>query len=201
MDFVLSLSLGIGLAAACGFRVFVPLLGISVAAHAGHLQLVEGMEWMSSWPALICFTTATVLEITAYYVPWLDNLLDTIASPSAVIAGSVATASVVQEMSPFLRWTLALIAGGGVACLIQTGTVGLRSTSSVTTAGLANFVVSTLELVMSVAVTIFSIVMPILTAIVVGLFVVAAWRIVAARSRGIGFQPVRQRKKPVPTQS
>src|SRR5205085_2217589 len=120
-------------------------------------------------------------EIAAYYIPWLDNLLDTIASPAAVIAGAVATASVVQEMSPFLRWTLALIAGGGIACLIQSGTVGLRSASSVTTGGLTNFLVSTLELVMSVVVSILSIVVPVITALFVALVVGVALRIVLAR--------------------
>lgn len=181
MELVLSVCLGIGLSAACGFRVFVPLLGIGVAAHAGHLQLAEGMDWMSSWPALICFAVATVVEIVAYYVPWLDNLLDTIASPAAVIAGAVATASVVQEMSPFLRWTLALIAGGGLAIVIQSATVGLRGASTTTTGGLGNFVVSTLELVLSVITTIFAIVLPILTALFVALLAGAALRIMLSR--------------------
>ena len=181
MDFVLSVCLGIGLAAACGFRVFVPLLGLSIAAHGGHVQLAQNMEWIASWPAMLCFLTATILEIAGYYVPWIDHLLDTVASPAAVIAGSVATASVVQDLSPFLRWTLALIAGGGLACLIQTATVGLRSTSTATTAGFGNFVVSTFELILSLAVTILSIVAPIATAMVIALLVGVAVRIVANR--------------------
>jgi hypothetical protein len=183
MELLLSICLGIGLAAACGFRVFVPLLGIGVAAHAGHLHLAEGMEWMSSWPALICFAVATVLEIVAYYVPWLDNLLDTIASPAAVIAGAVATASVVYDMSPFLRWTLALIAGGGLAIVVQSATVGVRGASTATTGGLGNFVVSTLELVLAIVTTILSIVLPIATALCVALLAVAALRIMLARGK------------------
>jgi len=183
MELVLSICLGIGLAAACGFRVFVPLLGIGVAAHAGHLQLAEGMEWMSSWPALICFAVATVLEIVAYYVPWLDNLLDTIASPAAVIAGSVATASVVYDMSPFLRWTLALIAGGGLAIVVQSATVGLRGTSTATTGGLGNFVISTLELILAIVTTVLSIVLPIATALCVALLAIAVLRIMLSRGK------------------
>src|SRR5262245_45624492 len=123
MELALSICLGIGLAAACGFRVFVPLLGVSMAALAGHVQLAEGVAWVGTWPALVCFLTATILEIGAYYIPWLDNLLDTIATPAAVVAGTIAMGSVVTDMSPLLKWTLALIAGGGTAGLIQSATV------------------------------------------------------------------------------
>src|SRR5256885_9777672 len=125
MEPVLSLLIGIGLSAACGFRVFVPLLVVSIASHTGHLHLSSGFEWMGSTAALIAFATATALEIAGYYVPWVDNLLDTIASPAAVIAGTLITASLVAGMSPFLKWTLAVIAGGGVAGLGQ-GTTGVR---------------------------------------------------------------------------
>jgi hypothetical protein len=181
MDIVLSICLGVGLAAACGFRVFVPLLLIGIAAKTEQLELASGMEWMATAPAVLCFFIATVLEIGAYYIPWLDNLLDTIASPAAVIAGAVATASVVKEMDPFLRWTVALIAGGGIAAVIQSGTVGLRSGSTATTGGLTNFLVSTLELAMSVVVSILSIVVPVITALVIALIVVVAARVLMSR--------------------
>ena len=173
MEFALSLCLGIGLSAACGFRVFVPMLGMSVAALAGHLTLSPGFEWIGTTPAFICFLAATSLEITAYYVPWLDNLLDTIASPAAVVAGTITVAATLAptpmatEMSPLLRWSLAIIAGGSIAGIIQFSTVGLRGTSTVTTAGLTNFVVSTGELILSVATTILAIALPILCILLV----------------------------------
>ena len=173
MEFILSLCLGIGLSAACGFRVFVPMLGMSVASMAGHLQLSHGFEWIGTPPAFICFLAATSLEIVAYYVPWLDNLLDTIATPAAVVAGTITLAAtvaptpMVSEMSPLLRWSLALIAGGSTAGIIQLSTVTLRGTSTLTTAGLGNFIVSTLELIMSVATTILAIALPIVCLLVV----------------------------------
>lgn len=181
MEIALSICLGIGLAAACGFRVFVPLLLIGIAAKTGHLELASGMEWMATAPAILCFFIATVLEIGAYYIPWLDNLLDTIASPAAVIAGAIATASVVHEMHPFLRWTVALIAGGGIAAVIQGGTVGLRSGSTATTGGITNFLVATLELLMSIVVSILSIIVPVITALVITLIVVVAARVLLSR--------------------
>src|SRR5947207_9549521 len=97
LETLLSVCLGIGLAAACGFRIFVPLLVTSLAAQTGHLTLAGGFQWIGTRPALVAFAVATVLEILAYYVPWIDNLLDVIAGPAAVTAGIVVTASVVTH--------------------------------------------------------------------------------------------------------
>lgn len=172
MDLALSICLGIGLAAACGFRVFVPLLGMSAAALAGQLELADGFAWAGTWPALACFATATVLEIGAYYIPWLDNLLDSMATPAAVVAGTIVTASVVTDMSPLMKWSLALIAGGGTAGLIQSATVALRGTSSLATVGAGNWVVATGELIASVATTILSILLPVLGLVLVVLLAI-----------------------------
>lgn len=165
MEVVLSVVLGIGLAAACGFRVFVPPLVMSIAALSGHLELARGFEWIGTWPALVAFAVATVLEIVAYYVPWLDNALDTIATPSAIVAGVIVTASCVHDMSPLLRWTLAVVAGGGVAGLVQLLTVKARAISSGLTLGFANWVVSTLEAISSVVLAVVTVLVPVVTAL------------------------------------
>src|SRR6266478_5410247 len=146
METFLSVCLGIGLSAACGFRVFVPLLVMSIAALSGHLTLAHGFEWIGSYPALVAFAVATSLEIAGYYIPWVDHLLDTVATPAAIVAGSIVTASFVTDVSPFLRWTLAVIAGGGAAGVIQASTVLVRGASTLTTGGLANPLFATAEL-------------------------------------------------------
>ena len=166
---IMGLLTGIGLSATCGFRVFVPLLIMSIAAHAGHLELAQGFEWIGSTPAIIAFSVATLLEVGAYYIPWLDNLLDTIATPAAAVAGIIVTASAVSGMSPLLQWSLAIIAGGGAAAVVQSTTVVTRGTSSVTTWGTANPVVSTLELILSIVSSILIICLPILTILLLGL--------------------------------
>jgi hypothetical protein len=114
-----SIALGISLSAACGFRVFVPFLVMSIAALAGTLPLSDGFAWVGTVPALVVFASATLVEVAAYYIPWVDNLLDTIATPLALVAGTVASASVLTDVSPVLQWTLAILAGGGSAGLIQ----------------------------------------------------------------------------------
>jgi hypothetical protein len=165
MELSIGILVGIGLAAACGFRIFVPLLGTSLAALSGHLELAPGFEWIGTPVAAAGFGTATLLEIVAFYVPWLDNLLDTLATPAAVVAGTIVTASTVVDISPFLKWTLAVIAGGGIAGTIQGGTVLLRGASTGTTGGVGNPVLSTIELVSSVVMTVLAVVVPIVAAI------------------------------------
>ena len=167
MEELLGVFIGIGLSATCGFRIFVPLLGMSIAHHAGALSFTNGFDWIGSWPATIAFSIAMVFEIAGYYIPWLDNLLDTIATPAAIVAGTIATASMVGDVSPFLRWTLAIIAGGGIAGLVQGSSVLVRGASTAHTAGLANPVVSTGELAASILGTLISIIFPIVSFILV----------------------------------
>lgn len=185
MDILLSICLGIGLSAACGFRVFVPLLVMSIAALSGHLHLAHGFEWVGTYPALIAFSVATALEITGYYIPWLDHLLDTVATPAAVVAGTVVTASMVSDMSPFMHWTLAVIAGGGAAGLVQGTTVTTRGASLMTTGGLANPVVSTLELAGSVVTSILSLFVPVLVVGLLGVFLLVVGTRLYRRARRV----------------
>ena len=178
MQITMGLIIGVGLAAACGFRVFVPLLGMSIASLAGHLTLAPGFEWIGTWPALVALATATVLEIAAYYLPWLDNLLDTVATPAAIVAGTIVTASQLGDLSPLLKWSLAIIAGGGVCGVIQTGTVVVRAASTGTTGGLGNVAVSSFELFASLLMTMLAIVLPIFgIVVVIAVFGAMAWQI------------------------
>ena len=165
METLLSLCLGVGLAAACGFRIFAPLLVMSIAANTGHLALAGGFDWIGTRAALIAFAAATVLEVLAYYVPWLDNLLDTAAVPIAVVAGVVVTASVVTDVSPLLRWTLAAVAGGGAAGATQSISTLVRSVSSFTTGGIGNPVVATAEAGGSLALSAMSLLAPVIAVI------------------------------------
>lgn len=169
MDIILGLVIGVCLSAACGFRVFVPLLIMSIANMSGHLELAPNFAWLGSWPALIALSAATIIEIAAYYVPWVDELLDTIATPAAIVAGTIVTASQLGALPPVLQWSIAAITGGGVSTVVQAGSVAARATSTITTGGFGNFIVSTIEDIGAFLVAIFAIVMPILCTIAVAL--------------------------------
>jgi hypothetical protein len=171
MDAIVAAIVGIGLAASCGFRVFVPLLVVSGASQAGYLPLADGFSWISTWPAFIAFGVAAIAEIGAFYIPWLDNVLDAIASPIAIVAGAVLFAAVAVDLDPFLRWSLAIIAGGGSAAVVQGGTVLTRAASTTTTAGIANFVVSTFETAAGFLFSIAAIVIPILALILLAILI------------------------------
>ncbi|MGD0816732.1 MAG: DUF4126 domain-containing protein [Verrucomicrobiota bacterium] len=168
METVLSIGLGIGLSAASGFRVFVPLLVMSIASLSGHLALAHGFQWIGTYPALIAFGVATCMEVAGYYVPLVGHFLDILATPSAVVAGIIITASVITDMSPLMKWALAIIAGGGVAGIVQGSTVLARGASTATTGGLGNVVVATLELAGAIVVSILALAAPF---VVVGLLV------------------------------
>jgi len=159
--------IGIGLAAACGFRIIVPFLGLSLAALNGWIKLVPEFQWIGTDAAFWAFATAAVLEIGAYYVPWMDNLLDAVATPLAVVAGVILTASVMTGISPFMKWTIALIAGGSIAGTIQTGTALARGMSTASTGGIANIFIATAELFGSVITTILALVIPVIAFIFV----------------------------------
>ncbi len=142
---VLSAFIGIGLAAATGFRVFLPMFAVSLASYMGWIPMSESFEWLSGLPTLITTGIATMVEILAYYIPYVDHLLDTLSVPLATIAGSVMFASQFTDLGTFPQWALALIAGGGTAAAISSGFAGTRAASTATTGGLGNSVVATTE--------------------------------------------------------
>jgi hypothetical protein len=145
LDIVVSVALGVGLAAAVGFRVFLPLLVMSGAAYGGLLTLSEGLHWLATPTALAMLSVAALVEILAYYLPGVDNLLDTIATPAALVAGTIAAAAVMTDLPPTVRWTTAVIAGGGAAGVTQSVTSLLRAKSTLLTGGVGNAAVSTSE--------------------------------------------------------
>lgn len=176
MDIALGILLGIGLAASCGFRVFVPMLVTNIASLLGYLKLSPGFEWMGSWIAFAAFLVATIVEIGAFYIPWLDNALDTISGPLAMIAGTILTASFLTSTDPLIQWTLGIIIGGGTAGIVKVGASAARLTSTTTTGGMANAVVATSENILSVVMSVLSFIIPFITAFVVILIIIYLFR-------------------------
>jgi large-conductance mechanosensitive channel len=176
VELVVSICIGVGLSAACGFRVFVPMLVMSIAALSGYYTPSGSLAWVGTYPALLAFGLATAVEIAGYYVPWVDNLLDAIAFPASVIAGTLCMASAVADLSPLMTWSVAVIVGGGSAATIQGLTTVVRGASTATTGGLANPVVSTGETVMSTVLSVLAIVIPILAFLVVSVLLLLSIR-------------------------
>ena len=177
MNIALAMMIGLALSAACGLRVFVPLLVLSIAAKAGALSLAPSLAWIGTPEAIIAFSVATVIEIVAYKVPWLDHALDTIASPAAVMAGTIVSASqigAIHGVSPLVQWTCAIIAGGGIAALMQTGSVSTRAASTLTTAGLANPIISAGQSLLAVVMSVLAVLVPVLAIVMVAIMLAGA---------------------------
>lgn len=166
-EWIIPVALGLGLSASAGFRVFVPLLVAAVAAKSGIIPLKESFSWMATWPAIICFGTATVLEILAYYIPFFDNLLDAVNAPLAIAGGALLATSVLPADNELLKWTIGLIMGGGTAGIIHTGTSFLRLASTKTTAGAGNAVLSTGEHVAAFGLSVSTLFIPVAIALII----------------------------------
>ena len=183
LDWITSACIGVGLAACCGFRVFVPLLIASVATKLGIIGVMDGFEWLSQWPALIGLSAATIFELGAYYIPWLDNALDTLATPISIAAGTLLSTSFLNIDSPVLQWGMGLMLGGGSAGIVQAGTSLLRLGSTATTGGLGNPVVATGENIASFVFSILTVLLPLVAIIVVGVVVIFVISQLAAKRK------------------
>ena len=176
LEALIAVSTGITLATAAGFRVFVPLLAVSVAGYTGHLALAPGTAWLGSLPALVAIAVAVALEIAGYFLPALDHALDLLGAPLAVGAGVLASASVLVDFSPMLRWTLAVVAGGGSAGLLHSATALLRLKSGILTAGIGNPVVAAGELAGSLTLTLLSLLLPLAALVLAVILVIVLTR-------------------------
>ena len=174
---IMATLMGISLAAASGFRVFLPPFLLSLAARFNVVWFLDidligtQFEFFTSTLSIVVLGIATVAEFAAFYAPWIDNALDTIATPASIMAGVAMTAIVLEGNDPIIQWTIAIVAGGGVAATIQSATVATRGLSSTFTFGLGNSAVATGENVASVALTLIAILIPFLSALFVLLIV------------------------------
>lgn len=186
MNHLTAIIAGLGLSAAAGFRVFVPLLALGIAGRMGAIPVGEDFHWLTSIPALMVFGSATLAEVVGYFIPWVDNFLDTVASPAAVASGTVITAALLPEMNDTLQWGLAALMGGGSAGVIQAGTVLTRGASTATSGGVTNPIVSTVETGSSIVTCILVFIIPLVIGFLVVLLLGYALRMIIGwlRRRG-----------------
>ena len=180
-EIITAVALGIGLSASTGFRVFVPLLIAGAAARFGILPMNESFSWLSSNAGLGSLGVATVVEIAAYYIPFVDNLLDHISTPLSIGAGTLISASVLPIDNEIMKWLSSLVLGGGSAALVQGATAFLRLGSSGTTGGAANFLLASGENIAAIVTPIFTILLPLVMAILILLTFWIAYRLIARR--------------------
>jgi hypothetical protein len=160
------------------------MLIMSGAAYTGHLSLDDGFAWLGTPSALIMLGVAALTETLAYYIPGVDNLLDTLTTPAALVAGTIVSAAVMTDVPPMVKWTAAVIAGGGVAGLTQGVTAILRAKSTVFTGGIGNFVIASTELAGALLVSFLALAAPLVALSLVILFLYLAVRLLRPLFRG-----------------
>ncbi|MDO4221356.1 MAG: DUF4126 domain-containing protein [Akkermansia sp.] len=158
----IALVMGISLSAACGFRIFVPLLAVGLAVRLCGIEAAPALAWTATDLGLVCLAVATLVEILAYYIPWVDNLLDTVHGPLAMVAGTLLVGGLLGDMPPALQWGLGVVAGGGAAGMVKAGTATARAASTATTGGLGNCVVATVENICATVGSVLAVLAPVL---------------------------------------
>ncbi len=176
MELLFSILVGIALSATSGLRLFIPFLIMSLASRAGYLELASGFEWVASTPALIALSAATALEVAAYSIPYVDNILSAVSVPLTAVAGTLLMLSFVMEMDPLISWTLAIIAGGGASMITRLSSNAVHAGSTATTGGLANPFVSLGETLLSIIMAVFAIIFPVLVLVILFILIISVLR-------------------------
>lgn len=188
MELALSIAVGVALSATSGFRVFVPFLVLSAANLAGWLELSDSFAWIGTYPALAVLAVATVVEILAYFIPWVDNALNAISVPASIVAGTILTFAFVGEMEPVLAWSISIVAGGGASLLTRAVTGIIHAGSAAATGGLATPAISLTESIGSFIMSVIALIAPIIAIVLIIFFIywaVQALRRAKARKGGL----------------
>lgn len=181
MEIALAIMAGIALSATSGFRVFVPFLILSIANLTGLLDLNQSFAWIGTYPALATFGVATLVEILAYFIPWVDNVLNAISAPASVVAGTVLTYALIGELSPALAWIISIIGGGGASLATRVISGILHAGSTAASGGTANPAVSLAESAGSVVMSVLAIIAPFI--VILLLLLLSSWGIKAYKRK------------------
>lgn len=187
METIFALAMGVSLSAACGFRVFLPPLVMSISALHGDIQLTPEFAWVGTYPAMLVLGAATIVEILAYFIPVVDNFLDVLEVPLAIAVGTLVTAATLENVDPVIQWSIAAIAGGGSAGLIDLATSLTRLVATGLTAGLGNIALACTEILSALVLCFLALLVPLLSAFLVvmllGLAISKIWRYFQKRLR------------------
>tara|TARA_B100000674_G_scaffold252660_1_gene208377 strand:- start:509 stop:1087 length:579 start_codon:yes stop_codon:yes gene_type:complete len=176
-EYLIILSSAFVLASACGFRVFVPPMLISLIYKLGIIELNETWNWLRNPWVFSILAIATLIEVFAYYLPWLDHLLDVFSTPSAIAAGTLLSAISLEGVNPSLQWFLAVVGGGSSAAIIQASSVSIRLASSLSSAGFGNLLISSIELFFAISIVLIVIFFPIFSLLFIFFFVLLAKKV------------------------
>lgn len=181
---MLEFVVGSGLATAAGLNAWMPLLVLGLADRfVPAVELPAAWSWLSSDVALWIIGALLVVEIVADKIPAVDSINDVIQTVVRPAAGGIAfgagsTAETVRVDDPAAFFTdaswIPIVSGVVIALLVHGAKASLRPAANVATAGIAAPVVSTIEDVTSLGLSILAIVVPIVALVIIVVGIAAA---------------------------
>jgi hypothetical protein len=173
-----SLCAAFGLSAAAGLNAWLPLFGAALAQRLDIVELAQPFDDLSGTGALVVLGVLAVADFAGDKVPAVDHVLHAIGTVVAPVSGAALfTGQTGAETD--LPTVVAILLGGATAESIHAGRAAIRPLSTVGTAGVGNPVLSTLEDLGSVGLTVAAFALPVLAFVMVLGLVLAiafAWR-------------------------
>jgi hypothetical protein len=185
---------GFGLATAAGLNAYIPMLLLGLLGRfTGVINLPTGWSWLENGWVLTIVAVLLAVEIVADKIPALDSVNDTVQTLVRPTAGGIvfgtgtaAQTAAVTDPGEFARagqWVPVLI-GVVTALVVHLTKTAVRPAANVATAGVAAPVLSTVEDLTSVGLTLIAILIPALVLIVlIALIWAAVWLLRRRRRR------------------
>jgi len=171
--------LGLGLASATGLRTFLPLLMLALAARFGlfGIDLNDQMAWLADGPAIAALAVAAMVEFAGDKIPVVDHGLNVLGAFTRPVAGAVVAGSVFAGLDPTTAAIAGVIVGAPTAFAFNAAQGGARLTSTATTGGIGNPVLSLIEDVLSFLTVILAFLAPVLVPVLMIALAVLVFRL------------------------
>lgn len=173
---------GLLLAAATGFRVFLPLCALSWMIRFDVIAVSDSFEWLANDAALIALSTAVVLEFIGDKFPAVDSALDSLGTILKPIAGAIVLTASLSEWNPVYATIIGIAAGGAAAEGIHLLKSSGRVVANMATLGIAAPVISLFEDVFTIFLIVAAVLFPLIALAILAVIIVA---IVRRRTRRV----------------
>jgi len=135
-----------------GFNLYATVLTLGMLQRFHLVQLPGGLEALSRWWVIGLTALLYLIEFVADKIPFVDSVWDAVHTFIRVPAGAVLAASAFANFDPAVR-IVALLAGGTLALGSHSAKAGIRLTANASPEPFSNFVLSTLEDLLTIALT------------------------------------------------
>lgn len=163
---VTAVALAIALAGCAGLRALLPIFATGLGVRAGLLDMGKQFAFLASDWALLTFGLASLVEMIGDKIPVVDHALDTVHTLLRPLSGSLLAAAALSSVSePATAAALGIILGAPTALVPHATRSAVRVTSTATTAGMANPLLSFIEDLLSFGLLALTVLAPLLAAV------------------------------------